>query len=200
MNTAPRYDGHAQWYEERFAGYAQGELSSAGHLARLLGAGSGWCLDVGCGTGLHFDSVASTGRRVVGVDISVDQLSVAAGRSTTIACADATLLPFADGSFEAVVATYLHTDVDDVAPVFAEIERVLRPAGRLVYLGTHPCFVGQFVELRDETTKIVHPGYRDGGWHRDSPTSGSTGAGAGSGTGTCRWASSSARRSLPGSG
>jgi 2-polyprenyl-3-methyl-5-hydroxy-6-metoxy-1,4-benzoquinol methylase len=76
-----RYDGHAEWYDSTFAGYGDldREGSSSAHLVRLLGEGSGWCLDVGCGTGLHSRGIASTGRRVVGLDLSRDQLRVAAG-------------------------------------------------------------------------------------------------------------------------
>ena len=83
--------------------------------------------------------------------------------------ADATQLPFADESFQAVTSTYLHTDIEDIAPVFREAERVLRQGGRFLFIGTHPCFVGHFVELRDERTKVIHPGYRDARWHHDSP-------------------------------
>jgi SAM-dependent methyltransferase len=169
MSARPRYDGAADWYDDRFAAYAIGESSSAAHLRRLLGPGVGSCLDVGCGTGLHFDAIVATGRRVIGLDISADQLRLARERSAELVHADAVRLPFADASFDTVSATYLHTDVDDIATVFGEVERVLRPGGRFVYVGTHPCFVGQFVELQDERTKIIHPGYRDAGWHERSP-------------------------------
>jgi hypothetical protein len=76
------------------------------------------------------------------------------------------------------VLAYVHTDVDDVAPVFAEVARVLRPAGRLVFLGVHPCFVGHFVESRDGGAQVVlHAGYRHAGWHQDSPHFSPTGLG-----------------------
>lgn len=173
--TKAHYDGIAEWYDQAFAGYARGEVSSAAHLRRLLGPGHGWCLDIACGTGIHFVAIVATGRRVLGIDISADQLRVAKRRAPTLVAADAIRLPFADRSFETVTSTYLHTDIDDMAPVFREAERVLRPGGRFVYIGTHPCFVGHFVELRDERTKIIHPGYRDAGWHHESPFFGERG-------------------------
>jgi 2-polyprenyl-3-methyl-5-hydroxy-6-metoxy-1,4-benzoquinol methylase len=52
----------------------------------LLGsvdADSSVCLDVGCGTGLHFGAVAARGYTVVGVDLSADQLRIAASRNRT---------------------------------------------------------------------------------------------------------------------
>lgn len=58
---------------------------------------------------------------------------------------------------------------NDIAPVFREAKRVLRSGGKLVSIGVHPCFGGHFVELLDERTKVIHPGYRDAGWHVESP-------------------------------
>lgn len=168
---ATRYDGAADYYDERFASY--GDLkdvrSSASHIARLLGRGSGWCLDVACGSGLHFAAIESTGRRVVGVDISNDQLRIARGRSRSLARAHVASLPFAGTTFETSTCTYLHTDTDDMAPVFAEMARVLRPGGRLVYLGLHPWMWGPNVERRADGSRVIHPGYMATGWHDDSP-------------------------------
>jgi SAM-dependent methyltransferase len=166
---APRYDGFADWYDKTFSFYADDESSSAAHLRRLLGPGTGWCLDVACGTGFNFEAVAATGRRVLGIDISTDQLRLARRRSGDLVRGDAAVLPFPDRTFDAVTTTYLHTDVDDIAPVFREAKRVLRSGGQLVYIGVHPCFGGHFVELLDERTKVIHPGYRDAGWHVESP-------------------------------
>jgi SAM-dependent methyltransferase len=67
---------------------------------------------------------------VLGIDISADRLRVAKQRSAPLVRADAIQLPFAQESFDTVSATYLHTDVDDIAPIFDEVERVLRPRGR----------------------------------------------------------------------
>jgi SAM-dependent methyltransferase len=170
MRATPRYEGFADWYDETFSHYAVEELSSASHLRRLLGPGEGRCLDIGCGTGFNFEAVTSTGHRVVGVDVSGDQLRLARRRPGVLVQSDAVALPFADATFDAVTATYLHTDVDDIAPVFREAYRVLRPDGRLVYIGVHPCFGGHFVELLDERTKVIHPGYRDARWHERSPS------------------------------
>jgi SAM-dependent methyltransferase len=170
-----RYEGLADWYDSYAFAYREGETSSASHLKRLLGLGSGKCLDVGCGTGVHFEVITSTGREVVGIDISADMLRIAETRANSVVRGDAARLPFEDGIFETVVSTFLHTDVDDIGVVFREIARVLRETGRFVYLGPHPCFVGQFVELREDWARVIHPGYRDSGWHLDSPYFGEEG-------------------------
>lgn len=164
-----RYDGLAEWYDAFFAGYAEGSRTSAEHLETLLGVGSGTCLDVGCGTGLHFAAIRAVGYDPIGVDVSADQLLLARERAPMLVQADAAFLPFADGLLRVVVATWLHTDVDDFSPIVIEIARILAPGGRFVYLGAHPCFVGFFVETRVDGSRVVHPGYRDAGWHFDSP-------------------------------
>jgi SAM-dependent methyltransferase len=113
------------------------------------------------------------GWRVVGVDLSRDQLRVAQERAgaagVALVQADAVRLPFDDGSFEAVVSLLTHTDLDDPEGAFGEAARVLRPGGRLVYVGTHPCFVTPFVERRPAGAHLLHAGYRRRGWRRHGP-------------------------------
>src|SRR5690606_22673409 len=72
-----RYDGLAEWYDEF---NAQGAAGNAPELADLLGPGDGLCLDLGCGTGQYLDVIRSTGRTVVGLDRSADQLRLARRR------------------------------------------------------------------------------------------------------------------------
>ena len=110
---------------------------------------------------------------MVGVDLSGDQLRVARRRAAVpgarLVAADATALPFPDRSFDAVVSMLTHTDFDDPEAAFAEAARVLRPGGRLSYVGTHPCFVSPFVERRPTGAHLLHPGYRRRGWHQAGP-------------------------------
>ena len=83
--------------------------------------------------------------------------------------ADAARTPFPDRVVDTVVATHIHTDVDDIAAILQEVARLLRPGGRFFYLGTHPCFVGHFVELHRDGSRTIHGGYREAGWHHDAP-------------------------------
>lgn len=71
MPTIARYDEQAAWYEE-FAG--PNAESHRDAILRLLGPGSGWCLDLGCGTGHYSDILRDSGRDVIGVDLSGEQL------------------------------------------------------------------------------------------------------------------------------
>jgi SAM-dependent methyltransferase len=164
--TTPRYDGLADWYDNWNQPNA---ARNAAEVLDLLGPGEGLCLDLGCGTGLYFDILAATGRTVVGLDRSADQLRIAHGRSRHIVHADAAALPFGDGTFPTVATLWISTDVDDFAAVLAEAARVLVPGGLLAFYGVHPCFNGPHTEWMDDGGILAHPTYRVAGWHQEAP-------------------------------
>ena len=158
----PAYDEHADWYDGYLTGpAAEHTARTTAALVEALGPGTGSCLDVGCGTGVHAPAVRRLGWTVVGVDLSPALLRQARP-GLPVAVADATKLPVADERLDAVVASLVHTDLDDWAAAVHEIGRVLRPGGRFVHVGVHPCFVGPFAE-RASTTVRIHPGYNDTG-------------------------------------
>ena len=169
-----RYDGLADWYDtwsERSA-VASFTAEAIAAALRLLGPGPGRCLEVGCGGGRLVVELADAGWIVTGADLSADQLRIAglrAGeRAEALVQADAASLPFADGAFDAVVSTFTHTDVDDPEAAFGECARVLARGGRLVYAGTHPCFVGPYAHPTGDGV-VVPPGYSDRRLHFDAP-------------------------------
>jgi len=164
--TVARYDGYADWYDDWRKPSVAG---SALDVTRLLGPGEGLCLDLGCGTGLFFDALGATGRTVVGLDRSGDQLRVARARSRAVLQADAAALPFRDGTFRAVAALWISTDVDDFAAVVSDVARVLTPGGVFLFYGAHPCFNGPHIEWMDDGGVRAHPTYRTPGWHKESP-------------------------------
>jgi SAM-dependent methyltransferase len=171
MGNTARYDGLADWYDDyvRSEGVVSIALAS---LGRLLGSGPGQCLDLGCGTGIAFPTLAAQNWTIVGVDVSADQPAAAERRAESVGArlvrADASELPFPDSSFDAVVSLLTHTDFDDVSAVFREVARVVAPGGHFVYVGVHPCFVGPMAERRTEGTLLLHPGYRRSGWWPDA--------------------------------
>jgi len=157
-----RYDGVATWYEEFASGFAQPFARVlAARAADFVEAGD-VVVDIGCGTGLHFQALQARGLEVLGIDVSIDQLQIARRRSRTVVQGDGASLPLATGSVGLVVATFVHTDIDDLPSMVAEVARVLRPGGRFIYLGTHPCFIGPFVKRtseRDDSEVVIRPGY-----------------------------------------
>lgn len=163
--TKPRYDGHAEWYDHWNKPHIE---RNAPDVRDLAGPGDGLCLDLGCGGGLYFDVLAATGRTVVGLDRSADQLRIARGRSRQVVQGDAAALPFADASFPTVATLWISTDVDDFAAVLGEVARVLTPGGLMVFHGAHPCFNGPHTQWLDDGGILAHPTYRLAGWHREA--------------------------------
>ena len=159
--TTAAYDAHADWHNV-YMPAAAGEYISRVHatIEDLLGPGEGTCLDVCCGTGAHAPSLAGLGWTPVGVDLSSGQLRHAV-RRLPVAVAGAAALPFAGNSVPAAACVLASTDVPDYAGVVREIARVLRPGGRFVHLGVHPCFVGAFADWSDQRRIVVDERYAD---------------------------------------
>lgn len=102
-------------------------------------------LDVGCGEGRHtLTAWLEHPVHAVGLDLSERDLGTAAGRGAEFAeaapdtakldlvRASALQLPFADGSFDAVVCSEVLEHIHDYRGVLEEITRVLKPGGRFV--------------------------------------------------------------------
>lgn len=92
-------------------------------------------LDVGCGTGIFTTGVLHSGARVVGADVSVPMLRVAVARSGAGfagVCADMCALPFSNNAFDRVFSMTAIEFVADGAGAIAELNRVVKPGGRVV--------------------------------------------------------------------
>jgi ubiquinone biosynthesis O-methyltransferase len=95
-------------------------------------------LDVGCGDGEFALELAKRGAIVVGIDASPEMVNAAKSRpkpqdtDISFQVAMAEHVPFPAGQFDVVTAITTLCFVDNAAPVFQEIARVLRPGGRLV--------------------------------------------------------------------
>lgn len=135
---------HAQ---TQFDGVAQAYLTSAVHaqgddllqVAQALAGNPGArVLDVGCGAGHLSFAVAPGVAAVVAYDLSPRMLDVVAQAAAARGLHNistrqgpAEVLPFADGSFDAVVTRYSAHHWDRLPTALAEMQRVLVPEGRL---------------------------------------------------------------------
>jgi len=177
MAPAAAYDEIADWYEQEFlGGQGTGARTRDGNpldlgsvLRDLLEEGSGSCLEIGCGTGVHAAQVRELGWIPVGADLSAGMLRHARGRLPVVQ-ADAGRLPIRDDSLPAVIAMMVHTDMPAYPMVLREVARVLRPGGIFVHVGVHPCFCGGFADRSDLDAVVIRPGYLDGHWTKASWT------------------------------
>jgi len=113
------------------------------NFAKLAIAPRDRVLDLGCGAGRHAFEAVRRGARVVALDTDRDELDrvsgmfaamgeageIPAGAHGRTALGDAISMPFADGSFDKVIAAEVleHIPADQAA--MNEIARVLRPGG-----------------------------------------------------------------------
>lgn len=89
-------------------------------------------LDLAAGTAVSTVELRKSGAWCLAADFSVGMLHAGAQRPVPKVAADATLLPFADGVFDAVTISFgLRNVVDHIAGL-REMARVTRPGGRLV--------------------------------------------------------------------
>jgi len=96
-------------------------------------------LDLCTGSGTSLAGLLRPGRTVLGVDVSLAMLRVAANAqerrwSPALVCADGFRLPLRDGTMDAVTVAFGIRNLRPRAQALAEIARVLAPGGRLVVL------------------------------------------------------------------
>ncbi len=97
-------------------------------------------LDLCTGSGVSLAGLRRAGRTVLGMDVSLAMLQVAAttsdsgGWSPRLACADGFHLPLRAGSLDAVTVAFGIRNLRPRPAALAEIARVLVPGGRLIVL------------------------------------------------------------------
>ncbi len=134
------WETHAEWWIDGFTAGADPEYEEQilPLAAREL-AGAHWVLDVGCGDGQVSRLAAKMGAQVVGIDPTWNCVSVANQRGGGVfARAGAAQLPFADDTFDAVIACLVFEHIRDVDRAIAEVARVLQPGGRFCFFLNHP--------------------------------------------------------------
>lgn len=116
------------------------EPYAADLAARLAGRPLGRVLEIAAGTGVVTRALAAAlpaAVAIVATDLNPAMLDQAAARGTarpvTWRQADAMALPFADGTFDAVVCQFGAMFFPDKGGAYAEVRRVLRPGGLFVF-------------------------------------------------------------------
>lgn len=137
-NGSVAFDRAADYYD-RTRGFPPGVEQAAGKLmveAGQLSAASR-VLEVGVGTGRIALPVAPHVGAYYGVDLArpmLDRLVAKRGNEPVYPLlGDATLLPFADGAFDAVIAVHIFHLIPAWSNALSEVRRVLRPTAPLLH-------------------------------------------------------------------
>lgn len=155
-SDAPSWDELAPWWKETFTHGADLEYEyqilplAVSHLS-----GRRRILDLGTGEGQlarRLVAASDPPELVVGLDSSAGQLDNARAEGGGPAWVQAAGegLPFADGSFDAVVCCLVIEHAADADAVLFEVARVLDTAGRFLLLINHPIVQGPGSGLVDD--------------------------------------------------
>jgi malonyl-CoA O-methyltransferase len=120
-------------------------------------------LDLACGTGRYSRLLAEGGAaEVIALDFCVPMLMQVPSGSKV--CASMMQLPFAADTFDVVISGLALGHADGVYPWMAEVARVLRKGGTLLYSDFHPDaaragLTRSFKDLDDQTRSVPHADY-----------------------------------------
>jgi len=107
---------------------------------QLVGAARGRVLEIGIGSGLNLPFYPRDLERLLGIDPSTELLGRAKNHAAWVhfpvelAEGSAEDLPLDDAAVDTAVVTWTLCSVGDPARALAEIRRVLRPGGRLLFV------------------------------------------------------------------
>jgi SAM-dependent methyltransferase len=135
-----------------FTGLVTGHEALAGRLIQPSAFNIRGCkriLDAGCGNGRYTKFLlrqADPGAIVTAFDLSQRMLKRARRRlktnRATLVAADLTHLPYADGSFDAIVCGWVLEHLPDPRPGLLELARVMRPGAKLLLMVTEDTLTG----------------------------------------------------------
>ena len=128
---------YAAIYDRIFSGAERAGLSE--ERRGLLAHAAGATIEIGAGTGLNLSHFPTGVSRLCLVEPDPDMRKrlhrrVGGRDDVEIVDARAEALPFPDASFDTAVVTFALCSVADPDAALAEIARVLRPGGRLLFL------------------------------------------------------------------
>jgi ubiquinone/menaquinone biosynthesis C-methylase UbiE len=107
---------------------------------RVIGAASGRILEIGIGSGLNLPFYRPSAQRVIGLEPSPHLLAMTRERRHRAAApvdlleGSAEAIPLDTASIDTVVTSWTLCSIPDVARALAEMRRVLRPGGRLLFV------------------------------------------------------------------
>ena len=171
LDTASIQDAYRRWagvYDTVFGGVSSvGRKQAVAEVNSLPGRD---VLEVGVGTGLALPSY-NADKRITGIDLSREMLDQARRKVRELGLRnvedllemDAEATEFPDASFDIAVAMFVASVVPHPRALLAEMRRVVRPGGKIL-------FVNHFAADRGPrwwVERAMAPASRALGWHPD---------------------------------
>jgi phosphatidylethanolamine/phosphatidyl-N-methylethanolamine N-methyltransferase len=171
LDAAAIRDAYRRWssvYDIVFGGVSSSGRKRAVALVNQLPGRS--VLEVGVGTGLALPRY-NPDKRIVGIDLSAEMLALARRRVTEFGLRnvegllemDAEATEFEDGQFDTAVAMFVASVVPNPRHLLAELRRVVRPGGNILFVNHFAAEGGP----RWWVERAMAPMSRRLGWHPD---------------------------------
>jgi phosphatidylethanolamine/phosphatidyl-N-methylethanolamine N-methyltransferase len=174
LDAAAIRDAYRRWssfYDVVFGGISSSGRKRAVDLVNRLPGRA--VLEVGVGTGLALPGY-NPDKRIVGIDLSAEMLALARRRVAERGLRnveglhemDAEATNFADGQFDTAVAMFVASVVPNPKRLLAELRRVVRPGGNILFVNHFAAEGGP----RWWVERAMAPMSRRLGWHPDFAT------------------------------
>ena len=140
---------------------------------RLVPAAEGRVLEIGIGSGLNLPFYGPAVVEVIGLDPSAPLLRMAGGQAARSGImvrmleGSAEAIPLEDASFDTVLTTWTLCSIPDAIAALAEIRRVLKPTGHLLFVEHGSAPDAGVARWQDRLTPLWRP--IAGGCHLNRP-------------------------------
>lgn len=153
--------------------FAMRNRELAAYRRRVVPAAHGRVLEIGIGSGLNLPFYGSEAKEVIGLDPSSPLLSMAerqarAGHTpVTMLQGSAEAIPLEDASVDTVLTTWTLCSIPDARAALAEMRRVLKSTGNLVFVEHGKAPDEAVARWQDRLTPLWRP--IAGGCHLNRP-------------------------------
>ena len=116
-------------------------------------------LDIGHREGTKARATNAVGARVVGLDLSYPDLSLARSLGSEVIAGDSLRMPFQENRFHGIICLHMIEHIVDGTGLLAECHRILRPGGKLIVVTPNEKRITSFVNqiLRLKYSQLPYP-------------------------------------------
>jgi ubiquinone/menaquinone biosynthesis C-methylase UbiE len=150
---------YGRWIVPRLTDWSMSTEQVAAERQRVVPRATGTVLEIGAGTGLNLPFYDRAVERLQALEPSREMWALAARRAAAVSfpveavTASAEAIPLGDRSVDTVVTTFTLCSIPDPLRALGEMRRVLRPAGRLLFVEHGRSLDGRIAAWQDRLNR-----------------------------------------------